>query len=169
MGDCTKERKAWTLFCGDPHAAPSSPNAGLAFCDCYDDGVMCVLGPGCVRHRPQETQQDGGRPAGNPGSQDGSAPGTTSRAGLSSCKAGQLDPDARDCTYSWNEIQAVRNAAFEACMRVADEYGDEHMDKSSKHTGAMEDSHLDRCAAARAIRVRIRRLADQLTRKAGEP
>lgn len=24
----------------------------LKFCDCYDDGVMPVLGPGCVRHRP---------------------------------------------------------------------------------------------------------------------
>jgi hypothetical protein len=25
--------------------------AEKAFCDCYDDGVGCVLGPGCQKHR----------------------------------------------------------------------------------------------------------------------
>lgn len=34
--------------------APPLPRIVVEFCDCYDDGVMCVLGPSCTIHRPSE-------------------------------------------------------------------------------------------------------------------
>lgn len=62
------------------------------------------------------------------------------------------------------------NAAIEKCMTIANEFGDEEMEKSEKvETEEAESRHLDRAAAARVLRVRFRRLLETPSQTGGTP